>query len=139
MSPGFTFDGEKDGDNFQQWLFYCWGKEGRLGKMVMDNFVKLSWKYGWKEVYDIVEYAAHRNARNFLYCEASLRKKAEQAVEKSQAKAKSLVHCSKCFTSYWSDMRHVCEVTVIDEVEESPERVREIVQKLKAEWVENVV
>jgi len=151
------FEGPKDGSNFQQWLFACWGRDGHIGSIVMTGFINLAQQYGWSEVYEGFEFAAKMNKKNFRYCEVSCEKRAKQRKEQEQAKKnKPMIQCRECNAIYPINGHHECEdvLPVFKErtpttlplpgpllqgeggVDDNPDKVKEIVAGIKQEWNE---
>ncbi len=134
----------KDGAHFEQWLYFWWGRDGKLTGGQRHDFIQLAKKYTWAEVYEMVKTAAGLGGTKmcFRYVEKSLEGKAKQAIEKATAQKKKIVHCSKCYEGYWSDQRHECTIEFLDDVEGQgnpaptvdEKDVHEQVLKIKEQW-----
>ncbi len=136
----------KDGAHFEEALHYWWGATAtRMPFGIKKQLKNLGEKYGWLELYDVVKFAAEMDKKNYRYVEVSLDKRVVQAKEKATAKKIKMVHCPKCYESYWNDRRHECTIEFLDgenSVEqgavsgeqEKPEDVRRKITEIKKEW-----
>ncbi len=66
---------EKEVQNFrdlEQYLLQTWGREGRVGRIILDELLDLGKKHGKEKLYDAVLIAAKANAKSFRYVKAVL-------------------------------------------------------------------
>lgn len=94
MTPMLDIEPIQDGNNFEQYLRACWGRDGNVGWLILQNFVKLANVYGWNKVYNIVQFSAKMNKKSLRYCEVALQKEAEreqQMLNRSKSLDKTIV------------------------------------------------
>ena len=128
MIPRPETNGLKDGSDFENHLWQCWGREGGVSWLVMKEFVRLSKLYSWQKVYDIVEYSGKMNKKNFRYCEVALQKEAERE-QQMLNKQKAIERTVKDDWDFPEEPKPVAGVSRSAKWEEE---TREVLRKLKA-------
>ncbi len=59
-------------EDFEQYLLQSWGRDGRPGLFVLQDFIKLGQKYGREKLYEAIHTAAQANVKNFRYVKGIL-------------------------------------------------------------------
>lgn len=87
-----------DGSNLEQYLLACWGRDGRVGWIIIQEFLDLAKEHGYDNVYRAIKIAAEANVRNVRYVKGILAKEKK----KSEPRKRLRIECT-CGTAHYID------------------------------------
>ncbi len=87
-----------DGSNLEQYLLAAWGRDGRVGWIIIHELLELAKVHGYDKVFDAIKIAAEANVRNIRYVRGILAKEKK----KSEPKKRLKIACS-CGHEHYAD------------------------------------
>ncbi len=101
---------KQNGANLEQYLLACWGRDGRVGYIILHELLELAKEHGYNNVYRAIKIAAEANVRNIRYVKGILTKEKK----KSEPKPRLRIECT-CGTAHFADERcPTCTATLPD-------------------------
>jgi len=65
----------QDGSHLEQHLLSYWGREGRVGWGIIEEFLGLAKEYSWEAVFDAIKQAGIQNKKSLAYVKGVLKGK----------------------------------------------------------------
>lgn len=100
---------KSDGANLEQYLLACWGREGRVGYIIIHELLELAKEHGYDNVYHAIKIAAEANVRNIRYVKGILAKQKK----KTEPPRRQRIACS-CGHVHFAD--EPCPMEIDDQI-----------------------
>ncbi len=114
---------KQNGANLEQYLLACWGREGRVGYIILHELLELAKEHGYDNVYRAIKIAAEANVRNIRYVKGILAKERK----KNEPRRRLRIECT-CGTTHFADENcPTCTAALPDvTVQEAKESLRQL-------------